>query len=504
VNIVSRPALYALLNTLVAVAVVVGFALHKGVAHPLYVVLLFAICSSPIIEAKAINDRYALLALWSVFSFLMYGALDLRNLILGVEGQTIELDGVLDSAETVILLGAFLVHVTYRIACRPRSMARPGAQLKSWSELTLVWAGIALWIVSSRLSWEFSVNLVVERTAAATAASLASLGGVKVGMFMIARMAQPLSILILAYAQCRYKRPYMIPIVVGVVLYQLLYGFVIDTKGEALIGAILVVLTNLLTSGRVPKGWLALMLVIIAVSFPVLQANRVIRDERGVNPTKASQNLAQNLQQALQAKDRVNTGRERAQTVLERLTTKGSVELLVRGTGIVAPFQHGHTLTPMIAAFIPRLLWPDKPSIPTGQILNKDFHVSEGADTFISPSHIGELYWNFSWAGVVVGMTAFGLLLGTLGRKFDLAEAATITRLLVVVVTVRQIILGSEGEIATQYVVWMRSLLGIGVLHWTLARRPWVALPDQIADPSPASDVVPRASASPLFPNLLR
>ena len=67
----------------------------------------------------------------------------------------------------------------------------------------------------------------------------------------------------------------------------------------------------------------------------------------------------------------------------------------------------------------------------------------------------------------------------------------------------RQVILGSEGEFATQYVVWMRSLAGIGVLHWMLARA-------SAADPSPAAkDAAGMApgdlsrSRVPLFPNIL-
>jgi hypothetical protein len=500
----SRMSLYILVNLLFVATVVVGFAIHRAGVHPVYVILLFMICSTPIIEARAVNGPYALLVLWSLDFFLMYGALDFRNLIFGMEGGPIQSDGLFTTAELLILLGGLLVQVAYRMACRPAPKVRSSAPPKDWPELTLVVVGIGLWVVSSGLCWDFSVNLVATNTAAGTSAALESLGGAKVGIFMIARMAQPLSILILAYVQCRYRRPYMTPIVLGVVIFQLIFGFVIDFKTEALIGGVLVVLTNLLVNARVPKGWVALMLVVVAVGFPVLQANRVVRDERAVNSTKASENLALIFEKVLQAKDRANTGRERAQTALERLTTKSSVELLVRGTGVISPFQHGYTLMPMITTFIPRLLWPNKPSIPTGQILNKEFHVSAGTDTYISPSHLGELYWNFGWGGVIVGMSLIGFLLGSFGRKFNLAEAATVTRVLVVVVTVRQLILASEGEFATQYVVWMRSLLGIGLLHWALARISWVSRVDDKVGPAVASADAPKAASPRFFPNLLR
>ncbi len=499
----NRTALYMLLNLVVCMGVLAGYGMHKDVAHPLYVIALFALCSTPILESRAINGPYALLVFWSAFDFLTYGALDLRNLLLGIDGDFIPADGLFDKTEVVILVGTILVQVLYRVACARVIQTRSDRPIKNWSESTLIAVGLLMWAVSSRLCWEFSVNLLTEKTAAATVKGLESIGGIGVAAFMIARMMQPLSIMILAYAQCRFRRPYMAPLVLGLVLYQVFYGFVIDTKGEAFSGAIIVLVTAVLVRGRVSKGWMALIALIVAVGFPILQANRVVRDENNVNATKASQNLGKIFQEALQAKDRVNTGQERAQTALERTTTKGSVELIVRGIDSGHQFMHGYTLTPLFAAFVPRLIWGDKPSIPTGQILNKEFNVSAGRDTYISPSHLGEMYWNFGWVGVIVGMSGLGWLLGTVGAKFDLTEAATITRLLVAVVTVRQIIVGAEGEIAVQYVVWMRSLAGIGLLHLLLARTPWKAMAEAmvVTETPPAPNTV---REPPLFPNLLR
>jgi hypothetical protein len=101
-------------------------------------------------------------------------------------------------------------------------------------------------------------------------------------------------------------------------------------------------------------------------------------------------------------------------------------------------------------------------------------------------------------------MTLIGLLLGYLGRRFNLAQTATITRVMVIVVTIRLMILGSEGEIATQYVLWIRSMAAIGVLHWALARLP---VPMRYANRGAGSgDLVnmDRREVPVFFPNLLR
>jgi hypothetical protein len=501
----NRTRLYGLVNILFIGAVLVGFAFERPVdVHPLYVILLFALCSTPIVQARVVNDRYALLCLFLLDYFLMYGALDFQHLLFGSDGAVAPVGGFLTMTEFVILTGGAFAQLGYRLACRSGAHARPVAAPRDWSERTLVIVGIALWIVCTRLAWEFSVHIITDATNETTKQGLESLGVFKTDIFLLARMAQPLSILILAYAQCRYRRPYMAPLLVGIVLFQLYYGFVIDFKSEALIGGVLVVLTNLLVNGRVPKAWTALMLAIVVIGFPLLQANRVVRNEHSANSTAVSENVAQIFKQVLAAKERVNSGSERAQTALERLTLKGNVDLIVKGTGVVAPFQYGYTLSPLITSFIPRLIWPDKPAIATGQILNSEFHLSEDPDTYISPSHLGELYWNFGWVGVVIGMTLIGLLLGTLGRTFNLAQASTITRLLVLVVTVRLLILASEGELATQYVSWMRSMLFIGILHWSLARIPWVARADGNADRTRGPSDVLRATPGRSYPNLLR
>jgi len=500
---VNRPVIYILLNFAFAAATIAGFALHQGLANPIYVIVLFAICTTPIFEATAVNGPYSLLILWSLDYFLMYGALDFQHLMFGSDSAAPESGILLSGAELAVLLGGTMTQIAYRLACRAASKGSSRRAPKNWSELTLVTVGIGMWIVSSALNWRLGVDLMaLQKNAASSSSALDDLGGVQVGIFMIARMAQPLSILILAYAQCRFKRPYMLPIVLAVTLYQLFYGFVVDTKSDAIIGVILVVLTNFSVNGRIPKGWLVLMGVLLIAAFPILQANRVVRDEHNLNSAKASQNLGAVFQQALDATTRVNTGRERAQSALERLTAKGSVEMIVQGIGKNHGFQNGYTLTPIVTAFIPRLIWPSKPSIQTGQILNREFHISEDPETYISPSHLGELYWNFSWIGITIGMSLVGALLGLVGARFNLAKAATITRLMVVIVTIRLLILASEGEFAIQYVVWMRSLLGIGLLHLLFARVPWKLRSKPGAEPGA---LVGTNRAPPvLYPNLLR
>jgi hypothetical protein len=100
-------------------------------------------------------------------------------------------------------------------------------------------------------------------------------------------------------------------------------------------------------------------------------------------------------------------------------------------------------------------------------------------------------------------MALIGLICGWVGSRFNLAEFRTVTRALVLIITIKQLIVGFEGSVSDIYVVWLRSLAAIAILHLAFARTPalsrFAALTRREDDePSPAV-----ARSERLFPNLL-
>lgn len=82
-------------------------------------------------------------------------------------------------------------------------------------------------------------------------------------------------------------------------------------------------------------------------------------------------------------------------------------------------FQLGATMDYVLYAFIPRLLWRDKPGVTRGGWFTYYLGASpseEEATTSTGITAIGELYWNFGIAGVLAGMFVLGTLLGGLWR----------------------------------------------------------------------------------------
>jgi hypothetical protein len=82
-------------------------------------------------------------------------------------------------------------------------------------------------------------------------------------------------------------------------------------------------------------------------------------------------------------------------------------------------FQWGQTMQYAAYAFVPRLLWPDKPNVSRGawftMYLGASYREEESTSS-TGITAVGELYWNFGIPGVVIGMLGIGLGYGLLWR----------------------------------------------------------------------------------------
>ena len=77
-------------------------------------------------------------------------------------------------------------------------------------------------------------------------------------------------------------------------------------------------------------------------------------------------------------------------------------------------YQMGATMQYATYAFIPRVLWPEKPNVSRGDWFNK--YVGAAPGTSLGISALGELYWNFGVPGVAIGMFVLGCGYGILWR----------------------------------------------------------------------------------------
>ena len=501
-----RRGVYVGLLIGVFLAMTVGVAVNPS-PNPrfLYVLLVSAVCFAPVLWLDRLNGRFFLLAVYMAVHFQYFGFADLMTALVGRAATPN--DAVLTESEMIILasLAGVLVGYLAAIGRSPRNQGEAGG--KDWPFGIVVLLGTLFWIVGTGCLTYWQTFIITDRSNASLLKNISQLGPWLTTVFMGGQLIQPLSIMILAYAYAVYRRAWLLPMMLIVVGVQLVLGFVADYKSEAMLAGLIVIAVKTYIEGKPPKAWLIGAFLFVMFVFPVFQAYRLeVRGEQGVTSADTLQNLGAVLEKSLEAQTKVKEGfggaEYRVNSFWERASLKASVDLLADGAGKTVPFQMGGTLTPILTAFLPRVFFPDKESIAVGQIFNKTFHISAVEDTYISPSHVGEVYWNFGWAGTLLLMPAVGYLLGFIGARCAAYPVLSISRQMVMMITIYSFVIRAEGSIATEVVVWMRSIVAIGILHLVFARRtagePYLAA-------AIGRDVGADAAKAPTpFPNLLR
>ena len=130
---------------------------------------------------------------------------------------------------------------------------------------------------------------------------------------------------------------------------------------------------------------------------------------------------------ALESDDRAGAV-ELASRTLQRASLLMQVAHVLEMTPSQVPFQEGQTYKFMAVTFIPRLIWPEKPSVNDA---NRFYQVAYGLTTerglegvSISVGSLAESYINFGWAGVIGIMLLLGILLGIFQRTFVAAQTS--------------------------------------------------------------------------------
>ena len=495
-----RVALYLAMNGIVLLGSIIGAPVHDvpvGVA--VYVCALVALCTTPLLLLKRLNDEYVLLAIFMAVYFLCFGALDLQILLLGTDLLQPPRTGLLTAPELAILTGAAAALVGSALGVAWGKPAQHPRSVAEWPLGSLLVVGLAIFVLGTMASLYFQIVVAPSKLGFAAAREMASMGPVLTFMLMLGQMMLPVGILILAYGYAKYGGFFWTTLIIVVVATQVAVGFIEDIKSAALIGGVLVVMTRIVVTNRLPKAWLAYMVVFVVVAFPIFQAYRAVSGERGLDRAQALQQLDRVLDNVMSVREKAAEGRERSESFLERSSVKANLDLLFDHVGSDVPYLQGQSLVAIPMAFVPRLVVADKEDLNIGALFGKMVTKSDSG-VFISISHLGELYWNFGWPGVIFGMLGLGVVLGFIGAKTSPAQGVTLTRVLVLLATLKTLCIGFEGTMPISYVLWMRSLAAIGLMHLVFARTT-TARAAVTTDPAPSTAL---PALSPRFPNLLR
>jgi len=114
--------------------------------------------------------------------------------------------------------------------------------------------------------------------------------------------------------------------------------------------------------------------------------------------------------------------RDLAYQSLSRLSLLTQTANVLELTPSVIPYQHGRLYSYMAVTLIPRLIWPDKPSVTES---NHFYQLSYGLTSeenldrvSIGVGFLTESFINFGWLGVILIMFTLGVLLDFLQKTF--------------------------------------------------------------------------------------
>ena len=458
-----------------AILIVGALAGGGSFTHLPYVLLMFAVCASPIPFIRRFNDCYAMLAVMGGVYFMSFAMVDAVSMLSPSAREPAD-GGLITAGEGVLLLGTLVQIACFHAGARMFGAGRNPADSRDWPRSLLLPVGLVIWIMGCAGTLYLSLVVQPENSNASVQAGFSRLGVWNTtGLIFIQNYAGPLGIVILAYWWSRWAPRGGSALMIFIICVQFVVGWVVDQKETALTPTLIMLLTRFVTTARIPMRWVICAALGMALVFPVLTAKRVIMTEGlGLNRAQALSRTGEILWRAIAERDVAQKGRkyeQKTQTFLQRANDKGAVEIFAARVGVDHPYRMGSTLEPMLYMFIPRIVWSGKPGESSAQAFNREFRISEDRDTYISPTHIGELYWNFGMAGVIVGMTLIGLLLGGVCGRFDQSRQTSITGVLVLIVTLYELVVRRGGQIEVEYVVWLRTMALIWLLHLLLAKR---------------------------------
>jgi len=115
---------------------------------------------------------------------------------------------------------------------------------------------------------------------------------------------------------------------------------------------------------------------------------------------------------------------ESSDTTSKRSSMLSTFAYVLQASPSQIPYWNGSTYNSLLSSFIPRVLWPNKPSKDLGQRFGHVYYFLDDKDTSTSVNlpQLVEFYVNFGPTGVIVGMFLLGLIYRVLYRKINHAE----------------------------------------------------------------------------------
>jgi hypothetical protein len=140
-------------------------------------------------------------------------------------------------------------------------------------------------------------------------------------------------------------------------------------------------------------------------------------------------------------------------------------DVIIRTPGEI-PYWGGQTYLSLVGSFVPRFVWPNKPTKELGQAFGHRYGYIGAADnnTALNLPILVEFYANFGMAGVIAGMFLVGVIYFVLDRTVNNAGQDSLHSLVGVVILV------PLANIESDFSLGFGGLILNGVALWLVLR----------------------------------
>ena len=458
---------------LIVVSLLSIFSKNTGHNPALYLVLLLTLLSSPLLFVRNLTGPFVVLVVASPLFFLMYGLPDLIAYISGPPWTLIDLgDSILTDGELGVLIAFLSLYMGYVGAVKTLKSKSDQWFHNDWNLSTILFVGLVCFSVGMFATFVSQIQFSISQTHTPQVGTLA------INAIVLGRMLGDVGEVLLAYASIKSKKRAIFILVVSLIALKLPLGIILNAKhiGTSFVFAYLIVAW--FYNGKIPwraacAGGLAILLM-----FPLAYEYRHYMSKHSVSVGETLNDVSGHLNKALneeisdqKEKGLMDTLWKGVESFSGRANLKPLMELIITRVGVDRPYKNGYTLTPLLYVLIPRLVLPEKPDVPVGQLFNQEFKISASPDTWISTSFMGELYWNFSWVGLVAGMLIIGYTYGAMGSIANMENHKSVSRVLILLITMYTLVFKFQTGIAQQYSIFIRTLIIVVIMHMLFQKR---------------------------------
>jgi hypothetical protein len=235
------------------------------------------------------------------------------------------------------------------------------------------------------------------------------------------------------------------------------FNFFTGSKGLFLRPLVLIAIIHIIATRRLRVWWILGFLALMSALYPMLKTYREFMYANHLTAVQviAKPRWALNLIASYADADLGEYLEAGIRTTASRLNGLGILSVVVRDTPGRVPFQNGRTLAFIPLSYVPRALWPGKPEFTTGYWVTSNYGFGPHISSSTGCTWMGELYFNFGWSGVIVGMALLGVWFRLLQESY-LGVDATIPAMLAGVITILTLATGVGGDMlgATNTVIF--------------------------------------------------